>query len=227
MATLLRELVEASETTESYYRARYYDSGTARFLSEDPLELQGDDVNFYQYAGNDPTDFSDPEGLRKYKCSVFGGCSKIPFGPGLKKPCNCKGGARLPDFISGSFSVTLPWTGGFGSYTVSAAVDRYGNFYLSPFGPGIGRAPGRVSGTLTPNWILERCKPSEADLSNLLNKGSWSGAAGYWVGGTVSCPQNPSGCTEGSGAAGAGFVSPQVGGNYSYSFKLGNLNIHW
>ena len=44
----------------SYYRARYYDSSTARFLSEDPAR---DHENWYAYTGNRPVVFSDPSGL--------------------------------------------------------------------------------------------------------------------------------------------------------------------
>ncbi len=41
-----------------FYRARYYDPGTGRFLSEDPSPS----FNPYPYAGNDPVDFVDPSG---------------------------------------------------------------------------------------------------------------------------------------------------------------------
>ncbi len=44
-----------------YYRARYYDPSVGRFLSEDPVGLAGGN-NFYQYAGNRPTNFTDPSG---------------------------------------------------------------------------------------------------------------------------------------------------------------------
>ncbi len=39
---------------------RYYDSRIGRFLSQDPA---GDGGNWYAYAGNDPVDNTDPEGL--------------------------------------------------------------------------------------------------------------------------------------------------------------------
>ena len=46
----------------NYYRARYYNPNTGRFLSEDPLEFDGGDVNLYRYVWNAPTDFVDPTG---------------------------------------------------------------------------------------------------------------------------------------------------------------------
>lgn len=45
-----------------YYRARYYDPAAGRFISEDPIGLQGG-ANVYAYAGNDPVNASDPTGL--------------------------------------------------------------------------------------------------------------------------------------------------------------------
>jgi RHS repeat-associated protein len=46
-----------------YYRARYYDPTTQRFLSQDPLGLGSGDSNQYAYVGNAPTNMVDPLGL--------------------------------------------------------------------------------------------------------------------------------------------------------------------
>ncbi len=51
-----------AETGLYYYRARYYDPEIGRFLSEDPLGLNGGDVNLYAYVGNNPLRFNDPSG---------------------------------------------------------------------------------------------------------------------------------------------------------------------
>ncbi len=51
------------ETGLYYYRARYYDADTGRFISEDPLRLNGGDVNFFRYVGNNPVNEIDPLGL--------------------------------------------------------------------------------------------------------------------------------------------------------------------
>jgi RHS repeat-associated protein len=55
----------ASDNTPqlSYYRNRYYDQQTGRFINEDPIGVGGG-VNLYQYAGNNPATFTDPFGLR-------------------------------------------------------------------------------------------------------------------------------------------------------------------
>jgi RHS repeat-associated protein len=57
-----------TETGLYYYRARYYDSSTGRFMSEDPIDWLGGDVNFYRYASNQPSMFIDPLGRTVYIC---------------------------------------------------------------------------------------------------------------------------------------------------------------
>jgi RHS repeat-associated protein len=49
-----------------YYRARYYDPATGRFLGEDPLGIGAGDPNFYRYVGNTPTTLTDPSGMVWY-----------------------------------------------------------------------------------------------------------------------------------------------------------------
>ena len=54
-----------SEMSLYFNRARYYDPQIGRFISEDPIGLAGG-VNPYAYAANDPVNYRDPGGLRKY-----------------------------------------------------------------------------------------------------------------------------------------------------------------
>ncbi len=53
-----------SETGLMYHRARYYDTLTGRFISEDPIG-QSDGVNVYAYVHNEPISFTDPNGDRR------------------------------------------------------------------------------------------------------------------------------------------------------------------
>jgi RHS repeat-associated protein len=62
-----------------YYRARYYDSQTGRFLSEDPIRFDGG-INFYAYVSNNPLNRVDPTGqqtgFEEYQPSGFLGIDK-------------------------------------------------------------------------------------------------------------------------------------------------------
>lgn len=50
-----------------YYRSRYYNPATGRFLSEDPISFAGADANLYRYVGNSPTNYLDPYGLQNIR----------------------------------------------------------------------------------------------------------------------------------------------------------------
>jgi RHS repeat-associated protein len=81
-----RELDE--EAGLYYFRARYYDTATGRFLQRDPLEYF-DSTNLYQYALDEPTFGLDPLGL----CSLI---QKPPDGQVRGAPE--RGGRATVDF---------------------------------------------------------------------------------------------------------------------------------
>ena len=51
-----------TETGLYYYRARYYDSSSGRFLSEDPIHF-GAGPNSFRFVNNNPVLLIDPMGL--------------------------------------------------------------------------------------------------------------------------------------------------------------------
>ncbi len=55
-------LKRCSESDLYYYRARYYDAGLGRFISEDPKGFGGDSLNLYGYVANNPIVYIDPHG---------------------------------------------------------------------------------------------------------------------------------------------------------------------
>jgi RHS repeat-associated protein len=59
-----------SETGLYYYRARYYDPSTGRFLSQDPIRFAGGDSNLYRYVGNAPTIYTDPLALWRVSFNI-------------------------------------------------------------------------------------------------------------------------------------------------------------
>jgi RHS repeat-associated protein len=46
-----------------FYRARYYDPITGRFISQDPSGFAAGDPDLYRYVGNGPTNATDPTGM--------------------------------------------------------------------------------------------------------------------------------------------------------------------
>src|SRR5262249_31544862 len=52
-----------SETGLQYNRARYYDSATGKWISQDPMGFDAHDGNLYRYVRNAPTRYTDPSGL--------------------------------------------------------------------------------------------------------------------------------------------------------------------
>jgi RHS repeat-associated protein len=79
-----------TETGLYYYRARYYDPGTGRFLSEDRAGFRAG-TDFYTYVSNDSANLVDPKGLLQVCCRpahqfIFQTWAKLTLQP---PPCHC------------------------------------------------------------------------------------------------------------------------------------------
>jgi RHS repeat-associated protein len=70
-----------SETGLYYNRARYYETNTGRFISEDPIRFAGSS-SFYVYTQNRPVNATDPTGLKIKLCSRAGFQNRITGGIG-------------------------------------------------------------------------------------------------------------------------------------------------
>ena len=130
---------------------------------------------------------------------------------------------RLPDYFSANINIAIPtpWTGTLVGWSGTLSVDRYGDVFWSPLGGGVGKSASGVSYSFTADWLDCSGEPSRSQLSNLLSANGFNGAAGFWGGISQSY-------TPGVGwSAGAGFISPQIGVSYNYSFNSGNIGFGW
>jgi len=59
-----------------YYRARFYDTSIARFISEDPSGFVAGNANLFSYVGGSPLQFRDPTGLGPDDWFFFRGFAK-------------------------------------------------------------------------------------------------------------------------------------------------------
>jgi len=95
-----------TDTGLMYYPARWYDPAQARFVSEDPIGLEGG-INLYAYVANDSVNYTDPLGLKRLK----------PYSrtrhASPAQSCVCK--AEEPDAEDDSFLTLL------GSYGIGVA----------------------------------------------------------------------------------------------------------
>jgi len=130
----------------------------------------------------------------------------------------------LPDFLSTNINIAIPnpWTGTLVGWSGTASIDRYGNWYWSPFGGGIGKSATLVSFSATANWMNQSCEPNKRQLNNFLSGNGFNFTAGNWAGFSESwSPGNGS-------ATGFGLVTPQAGLSYNYSFQgSGNTGLRW
>jgi RHS repeat-associated protein len=96
-----------------YYRARWYDPQIGRFMSEDPIGLEGGQ-NFYAYVQDNPVNLVDPFGLAytKAQCaalfeSIISRATRLAYKLGKYDPvADFSGGAHYND----ARSVTKPFS---------------------------------------------------------------------------------------------------------------------
>jgi len=84
---------ENDDTGLYYYRARYYHPTLQRFISEDPIELRGEDINLFSYVFNSPLNLTDPLGLQAVIPTPMG---PLPF-PGIPMPSNPLSPSQMRD----------------------------------------------------------------------------------------------------------------------------------
>ena len=116
------------ETGLYYYRARYYDPHSGRFISEDPIGFAAG-VNFYRYASANPTGFIDPFGLTELVFDGRGVTIRDDNG-------NFQGYVPATSGRPGSTDPRAPWEGPIpeGDYSLDPAEISEGNWLRDLFG---------------------------------------------------------------------------------------------
>jgi hypothetical protein len=117
---------------------------------------------------------------------------------------------RLPDAITLNVSVG-PWFGWSGSLT----LDRYGQLYYSAAGMQVGKSPLLVGASLTGAWMVQDSAPSATQLMGAIPGSTLNVSGGFGGGATFSV--GPDGNAGWNQFVGIGFMTPQIGGGYSYT----------
>jgi RHS repeat-associated protein len=200
-----------------YNWQRWYDPSTGRWMSQDPSGIVGsEDANLYRYCGNGPESRGDPFGEWVWPWDPS--ASWNPF-----KTFTLWTGLRPPDFFSVNVNVAIPTplTGTLLGWSGQAAIDSYGDVFVSPLGFNFGKSATFVSGSLTGGWLDAAGVPGQGQLQGLLSGNSFNFGGGY--GGGAQRAWTP-GC---GWATQSGIYSPQAGAAWDYSWFLGNSGLTW
>ncbi len=130
---------------------------------------------------------------------------------------------RLPDYVGVNINVAVqnPYTATLVGWSGTASIDRHGEIFWSPLGISVGKSATVFAFSVTANWLNQRAKPSREQLHDFLTAHGVNATLGYWAGVSESW-------TPGRGTAtGIGFVTPQAGVSYNYSWFLYDTGWSW
>ena len=150
-------------------------------------------MNQYEYTPANPIAFVDPEGLDAF-----------PAWPVFFS-------------VSGNVAIPNPWTGTLVGGTAVVTIDENGGVYVG-VGPSAGKTFTIFSGSAAFGWLNQEAQTTDEQLRSFLTGHAFNVGAGFWGGGAI----NYSPGTETSATC-LGFFTPQAGGGYTYSWRVGDL----
>ena len=138
-----------------YYRARFYDPNTGRFLQKDPepgkIEAPITVINNYAYCGNNPANFTDPTGrIFGIDDLLFLGLAALAGGL-INSATN--GGITFQNFFSGFFSGLEIGGAMLGIAALTNGILGYFGTDITLTGiPGVGSATLPLKGAAGAGW---------------------------------------------------------------------------
>jgi len=208
-----RALESASALDSYYYRARYYDFQSGKFLSEDPINFRAG-INFYTYVYNVPTRFRDPKGKDPVIGVIVGGVVGAVYG-GIGAAvqggswADIGRGALFGGVVGGAVGLIDPAMGvgvlalyaGGGAFVADLGGQVLAGGGVGPckpinwgsaIGAGVG---GAIGGALTPALTTFAAGGSEVGQTVFVN--GTTGMYGFGfnaVGAIAGLPRTPCGC---------------------------------
>lgn len=144
-----------------YFRAKYYNAGFQRFLSEDPTGFGAGATNLYRYNNNNPIVGNDPTGLGNeiVKVDISGTFPGIPpSGEGTPLTLNMQNSPFTETYYTSQLDTTSTYNSKYqgvqiaqvnGKYGNGASTEQYRQYY-----PAITRTTPRIeTGNLREGWL--------------------------------------------------------------------------
>jgi len=181
-----------SETGLHYNYFRYYDPSTGRYVTPDPIGLDGG-INLFTYVGNNPVAFVDPEGLARIYAQIN---YRFTTANEFQEMLTSYGLEGLPDWLKGVMYAVyadpgVPMSGGFTCATKSAstvlkfpsirAVQKF--FTKAGHGAELG---------LKGNWNPAQATATRSAINQFINSPGVKAIQGTWHGNQVTHFVNPS-----------------------------------
>jgi RHS repeat-associated protein len=125
------------ETSLYYYRARYYDARSGRFISKDPIGFATGDINLYVYVENNPVNLVDPTGKVDCTYSIIKQTLTCITQDNETISCNAASGNNNPNdqcirnigpIPTGDWNIGVPGANNQAPLTPRSGTNTYGRF---------------------------------------------------------------------------------------------------